>query len=165
MPQVTIENEPATRFLTSLCSLDADQVTSLLDEHAQVSIGSTVVAASTPRILKLLKRSMSSLISLQSTPAMIWSRDHVSVVEADVSCELLDGSRVEFPVTLILCFRDQRVSEVRLFTYEPEVPRLGSTRLAARLAASSRHIAPTDPVAPAPAIRTRARGFRAPWRP
>lgn len=121
MTTVRIEGEPATRFLNSLCSLDADQVADQLSEDARLSIRSSVLAAGRSKIVKALKRGISSLNSFHCEPAMIWARDAVSVVEADVICERLDGSRAAFPVTLILCFRDHLISDIRLFTYEPAV--------------------------------------------
>lgn len=122
MIPVSIEGEPATRFLDSLCSLDADQVNDQLSEDARLSIDSRLFAYGRPRIMKTLKRGISSLSSLHYEPAVIWMKGDVSVIEADVSCERLDGSRAAFPVTLILCFRDRLVSQIRLFTYEPAVP-------------------------------------------
>lgn len=124
MTSVYIEGEPATRFLDSLCSLDADQVNDQLSDDARLSIRSRVFAAGKPKIIKALKRGISSLNSLHYKPAAMWIQGNVSVIDADVSCERLDGSCAAFPVTLILCFRDHLISDIRLFTYEPAV--LGS---------------------------------------
>ena len=124
MTAVSIEVGPATRFLNSLCSLDADRVNEQLSEDARLSIRRRLLAAGKPKIIKALKRGISSLNWLHYEPAVVWMKDNVSVVEADVSCERLDGSRVSFPVTLILYFRDHLISDIRLFTYEPAV--LGS---------------------------------------
>ena len=124
MTSVSIENEPATRFLDSLCSLDADQVNEQLSEDARLTIRSGLLASGKPRIIKILKRCISSLNSVHYEPAAVWIKGNVSVIEADVSCERLDGSRTAFPVTLILCFRNHLISDIRLFTYEPAV--LGS---------------------------------------
>lgn len=160
MPPDSTDTQAVTRFLYSLCSLDTDQMIDQFTRDARVTIGDSVLAAGTSQIMKLLKRSMASLVFLHVTPAMIWTRGNVSVIEADVNCELLDGSRASLPATLILCFRDKMISDVRLFTYEPAVPLLGSTRLAAHLAAGLRHTSPADPVRPAPPTRTAALGFR-----
>lgn len=127
MVEVNAENEAAAHFLHSLCSLDADVVARLLSEDARLSNRGCVLAVGRSRIARMLERAIASLSSLDCDPAAIWARGSVSVVEADVSCELLDGSRAAFPVTLILCFRDRLVSEIRLFTYEPAVPNLAST--------------------------------------
>src|SRR5579884_4037727 len=149
MSQTSTENRLVTGFLTSLCSLDAHLALSHFTVDAGISLGSTIIAAGTAKILKLLKRSMASYVSVHVQPAMIWTRYSVSVVEADVTCDLLDGSRATFPVTAILCFRDDLISDIRLFTYEPAVPQLGSTRLAAHLSAGLRHTGSASPLAPA----------------
>jgi len=124
MIPLSIDGEQATRFLNSLCSLDADRVNEQLSEDARLSIRRRLLAAGKPKIIKALKRGISSLNWLHYEPAVIWMKGNVSVIEADVSCERLDGSRDTFPVTLILCFRDHLISDIRLFTYEPAV--LGS---------------------------------------
>ena len=128
MVEVNVENEPAARFLDSLCTLDADEVTGQLSEDARLSMRGGVFAAGRAKIARVLKGLIGSLSSLHCEPAVIWARGDVSVVDADVSCELLDGSRATFPVTLILRFRDHLVSEIRLFTYEPALPNLVSLR-------------------------------------
>lgn len=124
---MAIENpdgESATRFLDSLCSLDADKVADQISEDARLSIHSRVMAAGRSKIVKALKRGISSLNSLEYKLAMIWAKGAVSVVEVDVSCERMDGSRASFPVTLILYFRDHMISDIHLYTYEPAVSSL-----------------------------------------
>jgi hypothetical protein len=110
--------DPSTRFLESLCNLDADEVSGQLCDDARLSIRSGLFAAGKPRIKKALKRGISSLISIRYVPAAVWIQDNVSVIEADVTCERLDGSRTLFPVTLILRFRDHLIEDIRLYTYE-----------------------------------------------
>ncbi len=119
MSTLIIGSQPAERFLTSLCSLDAGEVTDQLSEDARLSFGKSLIAAGKPKLVKALKRGFAALHSLRCVPAMIWAQGNVSVVEADVSCERLDGSWSTFPVTVILCFRDDLISDIRLFTYEP----------------------------------------------
>ena len=114
--------DPARRFLNSLSSLDVDQVTSLLCEDARLSTRRGILAAGKVRIRRELMRAIAALNSIHCEPVVVWIKDNVSVIEADVICERLDGSRAAFPVTLILRFRDHLISDIRLFTYEPAVP-------------------------------------------
>lgn len=80
------------------------------------------MAAGKAKIRKELMRAIAALNSIHCEPVVVWIKDNVSVIEADVICERLDGSRAAFPVTLILRFRDHLISDIRLFTYEPAVP-------------------------------------------
>ncbi len=111
--------DAVTRFLDSLSSLDADQVLEQFAYDARVSTRGGLYAAGKTRIRKMLKRCISSILSFHCQPAAVWSRDGVSVIEVDVTCERLDGALAIFPVTLILRFHDRLISEVRFFTYEP----------------------------------------------
>ena len=113
--------DPAQQFLNSLSSLDVDQVTGLLCEDARLSTRRGIYAAGKAKIRKELMRGLSALTSIHCEPAVVWAKDDVSVIEADVVCERMDGSRAAFPVTLILRFRDRLISDIRLFTYEPAV--------------------------------------------
>ncbi len=114
-----MNHDPATRFLESLCNLDADEVSGQLCDDARLSIRSALFAAGKPRIKKALKRGISSLNSVRCEPAAVWMKDNITVIEADVTCERLDGSSTLFPVTLILRFRNQLIEDIRLYTYEP----------------------------------------------
>src|SRR5258706_13113536 len=113
--------DPAQRFLNSLSSLDVDQVTGLLCEDVRLATRRGIYAEGKARIRKELMRGISVLASIHCEPAVVWVKDDVSVIEADVICERTDGSRAAFRVTLILRFRDRLVSDIRLFTYEPAV--------------------------------------------
>ena len=113
--------DPAQRFLNSLSSLDVEQVTGMLCEDARLSTRRGIYAAGKARIRKELMRAISALTSIHCEPAVVWVKDDVSVIEADVICERVDGSRAAFPVTLILRFRDRLISDIRLFMYEPAV--------------------------------------------
>jgi|SRR5579872_3221528 len=113
--------DPARRLLSSLSSLDVDEVAELLSDDARLSTRHGVIARGKSRIRKELMRAVSPLLSVHCEPAVVWAKDNVSVIEADVRCERLDGSCAAFPVTLILRFRDRLISEIRLFTYEPSV--------------------------------------------
>ncbi len=114
-----MNQDPATRFLESLSNLDAEEVSGQLCDDARLSIRSGLFAAGKPRIKKALKRGISSLNSIRCVPAAVWMKDNVGVIEADVTCERLDGSSTLFPVTLILRFRNQLIEDIRLYTYEP----------------------------------------------
>lgn len=114
-----MEPNPATRFLSSLCSLDADELARQFCDDARVSTSGGLLASGKPAIRKTLKRAISALAALDCEPAFVWNRDTVTVVEADLTCERFDGSRTAFPVTLILRFRDERIAEARLFAYQP----------------------------------------------
>jgi len=113
----------ATRFLDAVCSLDAEQVTGHLCEDARLSISRDVFACGKPTISKALKRSICSLNAVRYQPAASWIRDNVSIIDADVTCERLDGSHTVFPLTLILVFRNQLISDIRVFTYQPAMIR------------------------------------------
>ncbi len=113
--------DPAQRFLNTLSSLDADRVTELLCEDARLSTRRGLYAAGRAKIRRELMRWISSLDSIHCEPAVVYVKDDVSVIEADVTCERTDGSRAVFPVTLILRFRGHLISDIRLFTYEPAV--------------------------------------------
>jgi ketosteroid isomerase-like protein len=119
--------DPAKRFLNTLSSLDADRVAELLCEDARLSTRRGLHAAGKAKIRKELMRWISSLDSIHCEPAVVYVKDDVSVIEADVTCERTDGSRAAFPVTLILRFREHLISDIRLFTYEPAV--IGNFRL------------------------------------
>ena len=113
--------DPVHRLLSLLSSLDADQIAGLLSEDARLHTSQGVVAVGRSRIRKELMRAISPLISIHCVPAVVWAKDNVSVIEADLRCERMDGSRVAFPVTLILCLRNLLICDIRLFTYEPSV--------------------------------------------
>ena len=110
---------PATRFLSSLCSLDAEELARQFCEDARVSASGALLAAGKPAICKTLKRAICSLAALDCEPAFVWNRDAVSVVEANLTCERFDGSRAAFPITLILRFRNELIADARLFAYQP----------------------------------------------
>lgn len=110
---------PATRFLSSLCSLDAEELAGQFCDDARVSAAGGLLAAGKPAICRTLKRAISSLAALDCEPAVVWNRNAVSVVEADLMCERFDGARAAFPVTLILRFRNELIADARLFAYQP----------------------------------------------
>jgi hypothetical protein len=116
-------DDSATRFLDAVCSLDAERVTGQLCEDARLSISRDVFACGKPSISKALKRSICSLNAVRYNPAALWIRDNVSIIDADVTCERLDGGQTVFPLTVILIFRNQLISDIRVFTYEPAVIR------------------------------------------
>src|SRR5258708_7707446 len=111
--------DPTQRFLNTLSSLDADRGTELLCEDARLSTRRGLYATGRAEIRRALMRWISSLDSIHCEPAVIYVKDDVSVIEADVTCERTDGSQAAFPATLILRFRDHLISDIRLFTYEP----------------------------------------------
>ena len=110
---------PATDFLDVLCTLDADAITDLLAPDALLSIGGSVLFAGKTKINRALKRGISSLMWLRCEPAATWSQDSVHVIDADLSCERVDGSRAAFPATVILRFRGRLIVDIRLFVYDP----------------------------------------------
>lgn len=115
--------DPALQFVDALCSLDADEAAAFLCEDAQLSIARGVLACGKARINKAFKRAIALLNQVQCRPAAVWFQGGVGIIEADVSCERLDGSRALFPITLVLFFRDHLVVDIRLFTYEPACAR------------------------------------------
>lgn len=116
-------DDSATLFLDAVCSLDAERVAGQLCDDVRLSISRDVFACGKPTISKALKRSICSLNAVRYQPAALWVRDNVSILDADVTFERLDGSHTVFPLTLILVFRNQLVSDIRVFTYQPAVIR------------------------------------------
>lgn len=124
---IAYETEPGDlspvidRFLSSLSSLDVDLVLTQITEDAELSVSNELYALGKHRIRKALVRAISALTVLDCEPAVIWTKDNLIVIEADVSCVRMDGFRGVFPVTAILRLRGQRISHLRVFTYQPAV--------------------------------------------
>src|SRR3982074_1402137 len=82
--------DPISRFIRSLCSLDADLVVEQLCEDARLWLASDLYATGRTRIRKALIRALSSLTILQCEPAVVWTKDSIGVIEADINCERSD---------------------------------------------------------------------------
>jgi hypothetical protein len=113
-----ISTDPINRFIRSLCSLDADVVVEQLCDDARLWLASNLYASGRARIRKALIRALSSLTVLQCEPAVVWTKDCIGVVEADITCERSDDSRAAFPLTVVLYFRGSLISDIRLSTYD-----------------------------------------------
>src|SRR5271166_5667864 len=120
-PLETQTTDLVRRFLDSVCNLEVDRVMSQLCQDVQLCITNDLCAIGRPKIRKALLRGMSSLISFGCEPALIWIKDSVGVIEADIVCERMDGSRAAFPLTVVLCLRDRLISQIHLSTYEPAI--------------------------------------------
>src|SRR5271166_2748137 len=99
-----------TRFLDSVCSLEVDRVMGQLGRDVELFITNDIRAVGRPKIRKALLRAMSSLNTLACNPALVWTKDSVCVIEADIVCERMDGSQAAFPLTVVLCLRDLLIS-------------------------------------------------------
>lgn len=129
MASVSIDHEPlqtlttdiVRRFLDSVCNMEVDRVMGQLCQDVQLCITNDICAIGRPKIRRALLRGMSSLTSLGCKPALIWTKGSVGVIEADITCERMDGSRAAFPLTVVLCLRDRLVSQIHLSTYEPAI--------------------------------------------
>ncbi len=113
--------QAAQRFLDGLCHFDIDEITSTLCQNACLSLSNGACVIGKPGIRTALVRAMGSIHSFGCVPAVVWKKRDVAIIEADVSCQRVDGARVEFPLTMILRFRDGLIMDIRLLTYEPAV--------------------------------------------
>lgn len=113
--------DPVQDFLNTLSTLDVDRIADLLSHDVRLSTRKGLYAAGKAKIRRELMRWTATLESICCEPAVVYAKQEVNVIEADVICERLDGSRAAFPITLILRFRDRLISDIRLFTYEPAV--------------------------------------------
>jgi hypothetical protein len=111
----------AQRFIDGMCNFDVDQAVSLLCEDSRLSISSTQCAVGRVRVRQALVRALAAVYWVRCHTAAVWMRRDVTIIEADVDCERIDRARVAFPLTLILRFRGDLISDIRVWTYEPAV--------------------------------------------
>ena len=112
--------ETSRRLLDSVCAQDVELAIAQLSSDARLESRGTALIEGKPGIRRMLIRTLSLLESIRFVPAAIWAKGNVAIVEADVSCERLDGASMHFPLTLVLALRGSQVAVVRAFTYEPD---------------------------------------------
>ena len=111
----------ALRFIEAICSLEVERVLCYIVDSTRLAFGKRSGAMGRMEIRRFLVRGFSLLHSLHCAPAVIWSKGDLSVIEADMSCERLDGAGLSFPLTIVLRFSGPVISGIRIFTYEPGV--------------------------------------------
>jgi hypothetical protein len=111
--------EAAQGFMDAVCNFDIEQVSAELCDDVRLSFGEELYAIGKLRVRNVFIRALGSIYSIHCEPAVVWMKRNVAIVEADVRCERLDRALVEFPLTVVLRFRDHRIAEIRLLTYEP----------------------------------------------
>ncbi|HLJ47866.1 MAG TPA: hypothetical protein VKU01_17745 [Bryobacteraceae bacterium] len=109
------------RFVEAVCSLEVERVLCHIMDGTRLAFGKRAGAVGRVEIRKFLVRGFSLLHSLHCAPAVIWTKGNLSVIEADMCCERLDGAFLSFPLTIVLRFSGPSISGIRVFTYEPEV--------------------------------------------
>ncbi len=127
-PQASAQAPPAEdsatasrRFIEAICSLEVERVLCYVVDGTRLAFGKRAGAVGRMEIRRFLVRGFSLLHSLHCSPAVIWTKGNLSVIEADMLCERLDGACLSFPLTIVLRFSGPVISGIRIFTYEPEV--------------------------------------------
>lgn len=111
--------DAARQFIDGICNFDIDQVAAGLADDARLSVTSEPYATGRTGVRSALVRVLGSVYSIRCEPAAVWVRPDIAIIEADVECERLDRSRLAFPLTVVLRFRDDLIAEIRLLTYAP----------------------------------------------
>lgn len=111
--------EAARRLFAGLCNYDVDEVSEGLCDDARLNLPSRNAVVGRSMVRRTLARILGFVHSIRLDPVVVWAERNLAVIEADVNCERLDSTRVIFPVTVVLCFRDGLISEIRFWTYEP----------------------------------------------
>ncbi len=111
--------DAARRLLLGLTNYDADEATAGLSDGARLTVSTRGSVVGKSRVRRALWRALGSLYSIRLAPVAVWSERNLSIIEADIDCERHDRAHVAFPATLVLCFEDDLISEIRLSTYEP----------------------------------------------
>jgi SnoaL-like domain len=113
--------EAARKLIEGLCNFDVDQVASGLSDDVRLSVSDAAYANGKPRVRNALIRALGLVYSIRCEPAVVWVKRDVAILEMDVACERVDRAMVSFPVTVVLRFKDELISDIRLLTYEPAV--------------------------------------------
>jgi hypothetical protein len=108
----------AHRLATSLCDLDANEFANALSEDVRVYVGRERVSVGKRTVRMQLICAFTQIASVQLQTCAVWTSRAVAVIELNVKCERMDAVQFMFPLTAVLRFRDDLVSDIRLFTYE-----------------------------------------------
>ncbi len=109
----------ARKLFDGLWNADVEEVSAGLCDDALLTLSSRNYATGKPRVRRLLVRAFGAVYSIRCKPVVVWAQRSLAIIDADVDCERWDRVHVTFPATVVLRFRDELISEIRLSTYEP----------------------------------------------
>ena len=115
------------RFFSAVDTLDADSAASFFARDARWSMDGTCAIAGRVLIRRALVKCFTHVHGLRHQPVMLWVRNAVSVLEADLTILLEERTTLTIPVTHVVRWRNDLIEESHTHFY-PEAQFLSAVR-------------------------------------